>query len=500
MSLRRRVDTCSPYSRLSLSPRPFEKESLGGKEPEEAKLSPSALSSLSDDPIAPSKHASPPCVPKSLPGSPTDSPRSLDRFLARVAGDLELDGRAVADIKARLKTSHIITEKELREAVAERRLCGLLHPYISEAIAACVCGHPIPFFDLDDYSESKIEIRNPSNFRNGALFVHRIAPVPGTRKGKIAVTWAFDLDLERTTVAELLQRLEALVPDVPVERMRLVFNGFTMAATSTLGSYDVVAGDTLYLYTLRSPNTQVSFLCGPRHGPPPVVLPSAGAACLPSTALASPLAPAAPVAPYAVAAAPGFPACASVPVASPVCGLDGAERGSSSLESAPSLSQSSLSSAASTVAPVLWTASPCQPAAVGAAAPGAPPQAAPTLELRHAQAVLPPSLPGAVLPASMLAPSLQHVAASASLFPAAYAPAPFAPAAVCPQATSSCVGAQNPLTIGQRGDMCLLPQAYDRRVETCSCGACTAFRYTPIAPLTPSCANCPEGAQYATRR
>lgn len=36
-----------------------------------------------------------------------------------------------------------------------------------------------------EYDESRLEVRNPSHFHNMAIFVHHVAPVPGTSKGKI---------------------------------------------------------------------------------------------------------------------------------------------------------------------------------------------------------------------------------------------------------------------------------------------------------------------------
>ncbi|PHJ21145.1 ubiquitin family protein [Cystoisospora suis] len=202
-----------------------------------------------------------------------DGEVAFDNLLKDLREDLGLDKNALQDIKLRLASAYIRDIHELWSAVRQRRLCGLLHPYITEALCARLTGEPLPLFDLGEYSEARMKIRNPAKFHHGAIFVHRVAPVPGTRKGKIAVTWAFDMDLEETTVAELLQRLETLIRDIPVDRMRLVFNGFTLAATSSLASYDITEGDTLYLYTLRDPRAQTAYVCATGPSPPAIVTP-----------------------------------------------------------------------------------------------------------------------------------------------------------------------------------------------------------------------------------
>lgn len=87
-----------------------------------------------------------------------------------------------------------------------------------------------------------------------------------------ACTWAFDVDPEDCTITELKQRLEDLACSTS-DRMRLVFNGFTLAAPNLLSEYDIQGGDSLYLYTLKDSNETTVVCCsseeGP-HAPPPI--------------------------------------------------------------------------------------------------------------------------------------------------------------------------------------------------------------------------------------
>lgn len=84
---------------------------------------------------------------------------------------------------------------------------------------------------------------------------------------RAACTWAFDEDPEQCQVCDLIQRLESLV-NTPPERMRLVFNGLTLNATSLLSEYDIQGGDSMYLYTLKDPNERTHILCT-EEGPCP---------------------------------------------------------------------------------------------------------------------------------------------------------------------------------------------------------------------------------------
>ncbi|KEP62309.1 UNVERIFIED_CONTAM: hypothetical protein HHA_278780 [Hammondia hammondi] len=384
---------------------------------------------------------------------------SIDTFLKWIGKDLGLDADGVEDIRARLLVNHITTGEALEAAVREQRLCGLFHPRVTEAIVARVTGRALPMFDLDEFMETRLRVKNPAKFAHGAIFVHRIAPVPGTRKGRIAVTWAFDLDLETTTVAELLQRLELLVGDVPVDRMRLVFNGFSMATTSSLQSYDVRSGDTLFLYTLRDPQTQVTFTGTPQvlttpqpvHAPLPVGLAPAAAP------VRAPL-------PMALLCAPN--ACA------PSCGA-------------------------------------------GAQMPGFPvsPGAAQTQEQRSETLQAGVGEPAMAAPGSafLTTPSTgAHVVSSQVSAPQIFAPQVAAPVlsavggavltpAVCPSMYGYVApGAQLAVGAGGYGDPCLVAQPIDRRVETCKCGSYTAFRYPAPGTRVTTCGSCPVNHQQTS--
>eukprot|EP00920_Eleutheroschizon_duboscqi_P016136 GHVT01038122.1.p1 GENE.GHVT01038122.1~~GHVT01038122.1.p1 ORF type:complete len:127 (-),score=3.89 GHVT01038122.1:682-1062(-) len=48
---------------------------------------------------------------------------------------------------------------------------------------------------------------------------------------------------------EMIEGWTSVAPD----RQRLVFNGFTLSSSNALSDYDLRAGDTMYLYTLRTP-------------------------------------------------------------------------------------------------------------------------------------------------------------------------------------------------------------------------------------------------------
>lgn len=379
---------------------------------------------------------------------------SLDSVLKIVGKDLGLDANDIEEVRARLLVNQITTAPALEAAVREQRLCGLFHPCVTDAIAARVSGRVLPMFDLDEFSETRLKVKNPAKFANGAVFVHRIAPVPGTRKGRIAVTWAFDLDVETTTVAELLQHLEVLVGDVPVDRMRLVFNGFTMSTTSSLRSYDVTPGDTLFLYTLRDPQAQVTFMCAPPAVPTHLVPAPLPVGILPTTVPAPRSSLPAPV-----TVLPSPVACAPVPglSVSPVPATNPGEPYDSSFprQTVPSVS----------AAPVgAFLAKPPS----GGAHLLAPQIIAPQL----APAVL-PSVGGAVLTPAVCQPVYGCVAPGAQL----------------------AVGAG-----GYGGDTCLVTQPVDRRVETCKCGSYTAFRYAPPVPPVTTCGTCPMELQSAGGR
>ncbi|EPT25287.1 hypothetical protein TGME49_278780 [Toxoplasma gondii ME49] len=381
---------------------------------------------------------------------------SIDTFLKKIGKDLGLDADGVEDIRARLLVNQITTGEALEAAVREQRLCGLFHPRVTEAIVARVTGRGLPMFDLDEFMETRLRVKNPAKFLHGAIFVHRIAPVPGTRKGRIAVTWAFDLDLETTTVAELLQRLELLVGDVPVDRMRLVFNGFSMATTSSLQSYDVRSGDTLYLYTLRDPQTQVTFTGAPQvlatpqplHAPLPVGLAPAAAP------VRAPL-------PMALLCAPS--ACG------PTCGAGAQVSGF----------------------PVSPGAAPTQeqrPEALQAGA-GEP-------EMGRAFLTT-PSTGTHVVPTQVSAPQVLAPQVAAPVL-SAVGGAVLTPA-VCPSMYGYVTpGAQLAVGAGGYGDACLVAQPIDRRVETCKCGSYTAFRYPAPGTRVTTCASCPVNYQQTS--
>lgn len=75
----------------------------------------------------------------------------------------------------------------------------------------------------------------------------------------------------------MIQRLEPLV-NTPPERMRLVFNGLTLSATSLLSDYDIQGGDSMYLYTLKDPNERTHIVCT-EEGPCPCTVPSVDIPC-----------------------------------------------------------------------------------------------------------------------------------------------------------------------------------------------------------------------------
>ncbi|CDJ51966.1 hypothetical protein, conserved [Eimeria brunetti] len=195
------------------------------------------------------------------------------------------DGRTIDDIvdgvAEDLGLSREVHLEALADALKGKKLCGVVHPYIADALYNRLNNKPNETFEYDVYPEARLQTRNPTHFKNAAIFVHRVAPIPGSNKGKIGensqqqqqqqvqqqlqqqqdntCTWAFDVDPEECRVQELQQRLARLAAAKP-ERMRLVFNGFTLSAANMLSEYDVRAGDSLYLYTLKDAN-EITVVC-----------------------------------------------------------------------------------------------------------------------------------------------------------------------------------------------------------------------------------------------
>ncbi|CDJ42159.1 hypothetical protein, conserved [Eimeria tenella] len=171
--------------------------------------------------------------------------RTIDDIVDGVAEDLGLS-----------RDAHL---EALEDALKDKKLCGVVHPYVADALLNRLRNKPNETFEFDVYPEVRLETRNPTHFKNLAIFVHRVAPIPGSNKGKIACTWAFDVDPLEYSVSELKARLERLAL-TKMEHMRLVFNGFTLTATNSLADYDIQGGDSLYLYTVKDPNETTAFV------------------------------------------------------------------------------------------------------------------------------------------------------------------------------------------------------------------------------------------------
>ncbi|XP_026192198.1 uncharacterized protein LOC34621058 [Cyclospora cayetanensis] len=178
--------------------------------------------------------------------------RTIDDLVDGVAEDLGLTREA-----------HL---EALEDGLKDKKLCGIVHPYVADALLNRLYKIPNETFEVDVYPSSRLVTRNPTHFKNVAIFVHRVAPIPGSSKGKLACTWAFDLDPEECSVAELKRRLE-LLASTSSERMRLVFNGFTLTATNALAEYDIQGGDSLYLYTVKDPNETTVICCSGEETP-----------------------------------------------------------------------------------------------------------------------------------------------------------------------------------------------------------------------------------------
>ncbi|CDJ58301.1 hypothetical protein, conserved [Eimeria maxima] len=111
--------------------------------------------------------------------------RTIDDIVDGVAQDLGLSREAHLDVKLKLREHYIRSTQALADAIKEKKLCGVVHPYVADALYNRLNNKPNETFEYDVYPETRLQTRNPTHFKNVAIFVHRVAPIPGSNKGKI---------------------------------------------------------------------------------------------------------------------------------------------------------------------------------------------------------------------------------------------------------------------------------------------------------------------------
>ncbi|KAF8821586.1 hypothetical protein IE077_001846, partial [Cardiosporidium cionae] len=195
-----------------------------------------------------------------------DTANPVEEIVHQVASDLELNYREHLDVQLQLHKAYIRSVPALKDAIQTGRLACIVHPFIAERISERIFDNTGGFVDFDEEEQPSIDVANPAKFLNPAIFIHRIAPVPGTFKGRIICTWALDI-CETARVTDILDKLSAFL-NLNIDTMRLIFNGVQLKMTNTLADYDIRGGDTMYLYTLSSctiRNFDGDTICGDHH-------------------------------------------------------------------------------------------------------------------------------------------------------------------------------------------------------------------------------------------
>lgn len=210
----------------------------------------------------------------SLSSSSASSSLSIEEATEEVANQMNLSNEERNHIRKDLYKCNIKTIGNLKSAIETKKLRNIIGRSIAAAFEAYINSYSgndhknnqtnkknmiyanegiIDFAELADKEEA-FNIRNPSNFRNEALYVHRVAPIPNSTRGKIVCTWAMDVDPERCLVKELLERISSYT-NLDISRLKLIFSGCELKHSCSLSDYDIMGGSTLYLYSIK-PNRE----------------------------------------------------------------------------------------------------------------------------------------------------------------------------------------------------------------------------------------------------
>ncbi|KAL8272043.1 hypothetical protein Esti_004030 [Eimeria stiedai] len=264
---------------------------------------------------------------------------TIDDVVDDVAAELGLTREAHLEIKLNLRRAFIRSIPALEDAVTDKKLCGIVHPYVADALANRLKSRSNHTFDFSaapaaaatlnflglifkspaatataepttaaaKQQQQQLEKRacsvcdrdaQPYPFQKRRYLRAQGGPHPrelqrearqyvpleilndlaAAAVAAAACTWAFDVDPEACRVSELKSRLEGPACSSS-ERMCLVFNGFTLAATNMLSDYEIQGGDSIYLYTLKDPEATTVVCCSssccncstgkPQHKAPP---------------------------------------------------------------------------------------------------------------------------------------------------------------------------------------------------------------------------------------